>query len=203
MIVLTLCCTLSSAYAAANFVLNILDAANEGYNSIAPADPVSRAGGNPGTTLGEQRFIAQQWAFEWWGRRLDSAVDIVVDIQMNPLDCDAMEAVLAGAAPNFTIRDFPGAPMPGTWYPIALANKLAGTDLALIGNEISTVANSDIDNNDSCLFNFNWYYGLGQAPVNSVSFLKTIDSRNFPWHRRVEPGEYRHRGAIQWLPRYL
>ena len=47
-------------------------------------------------------------------------------------------------------RDFPNAPLTGTWYHVALANKLAGVDLS--------PADDDINANFST--NFNFYLGL-------------------------------------------
>ena len=58
--------------------------------------------------------------------------------------------VLGSAGPFEVFRDFPNAPLPGTWYRVALANKLAGVDL--------TPATDDINANFST--NFNFYLGL-------------------------------------------
>jgi hypothetical protein len=58
--------------------------------------------------------------------------------------------VLGSAGPISVARNFPNAPLPNTWYHIALANKLAGEDL------IPT--NDDISANFST--NFDFYLGL-------------------------------------------
>ena len=46
------------------------DAPGVGLNDPTPVAPV---GGNPGTTLGEQRRIALHYAADLWGAKLDSA----------------------------------------------------------------------------------------------------------------------------------
>jgi hypothetical protein len=51
----------SSAFAGANIVVVNADGAGEGFNDPTPAAPI---GGNAGTTLGQQRLIAFQFAAE-------------------------------------------------------------------------------------------------------------------------------------------
>ena len=65
------------APAAANAHITIVnvDGPNEGFNDPTPAAPV---GGNPGTTKGQQRLIAFQFAADLWGAALDSNVDIQI-----------------------------------------------------------------------------------------------------------------------------
>jgi hypothetical protein len=123
-------------------IVNI-NAPGVGFNDPTPAAPV---GGNTGTTLGQQRLIAFEFAASIWSARLDSNVPIRIRAQFTPLAANVLGS--AGAI-NF-FRDFPNAPLPGTWYHIALANKLAGVDLL--------PANDDINANFSSTFNF--YLGL-------------------------------------------
>ena len=59
----TLALVAGSARAAMITVVN-LDGPNEGFNDPTP---VAQVGGNPGTTLGEQRLIAFQYAADAWG----------------------------------------------------------------------------------------------------------------------------------------
>lgn len=165
----------SVSNATATFSIDVLDGENEGYNSNAAPDPVSTAAGNPGSTLGQQRVHALQNALDWWGQRLDSGVEIVVEAEMDALSCDESSAVLAAAGPNVAHMNFIGAPRPNTWYHGALANALSGSDLAGTDYaDIGTLANGDIDNNDGCLQNINWFYGLGPAPAGTISFFKTM-----------------------------
>ncbi len=129
--------------AEAQFVIVNINAPGVGFNDPTPAAPV---GGNTGTTLGEQRLIAFQHAAAIWSARLDSDVPIRIRAQFVSLG----PGVLGSAGPVSVARDFPNAPIAGTWYHVALANKLAGVDLL--------PANDDINANFST--NFNFYLGL-------------------------------------------
>ena len=137
----------------AQIVIVNINAAGVGFNDPTPAAPV---GGNTGTTLGEQRLIAFQHAADIWGARLDSDVPIRIRAQFVALG----PGVLGSAGPISVARDFANAPLPGTWYHIALANKLAGVDLI--------PANDDIVANFST--NFNFYLGLdnNHGPQNDL-----------------------------------
>ena len=73
----------------------------------------------------EQRLIAFEHAASIWSARLDSTVPIRIRAQFTALAA----GVLGSAGPVPCVRDFPNAPLPGTWYHVALANKLAGVDL--------------------------------------------------------------------------
>ena len=127
----------------AQFVIVNINAPGVGFNDPTPAAPV---GGNTGTTLGEQRLIAFQHAASIWSARLNSDVPIRIRAQFTSLG----PGVLGSAGPVSVIRDFPNAPLAGTWHHVALANALAGVDLL--------PANDDINANFST--NFNFYLGL-------------------------------------------
>ena len=131
----------------AQFVIVNLNAPGVGFNDPTPAAPV---GGNPGTTLGQQRLIAFERAAQLWSARLDSNVPIRIRAQFVPLGTN----VLGSAAPIAVVRNFVNAPLANTWYHVALANKLAGIDLITTGGAIS----DDISANFSS--NFNFYLGL-------------------------------------------
>jgi hypothetical protein len=118
------------AAAEAHITVINADGVNEGFNDPTPAAPV---GGNPGTTKGQQRLIAFQFAADLWGAALDSNVDINIEASFDPLGAN----VLGAAAAAFSIRNFntlaaPGFPggAPNTNYHGALADKRAGADLA-------------------------------------------------------------------------
>ncbi len=145
--------TAAAAAGPAQFVIVNLNPAGVGFNDPTPATPV---GGNPGTTLGEQRLIAFQYAASIWSERLDSAVPIRIRAQFTPLAA----GVLGSAGPVSVVRDFPNAPLTGTWYHVALANKLAGIDLLPV--------NDDINANFST--NFDFYLGLdtSHGPKNDL-----------------------------------
>jgi PA domain len=139
----------NTAFGTATIVIVNLDGPNEGFNDPTPAAPV---GGNPGTTLGQQRLIAFQHAADIWGATLDSNVTIRIQAAFNPL----APGVLGSAGAISVVRDFggvglfPGAEFPATWYGVALANKRAGVDLVPANNDINAQFSS----------NFNFYLGL-------------------------------------------
>jgi hypothetical protein len=159
-----------SARAATISVIN-LDGAGEGFNDATGVAPV---GGNYGTTIGQQRLIAFQYAAAIWAACLQSAVPVIVNAQMNPLSCTATSAVLGSAGATTVFRDFTGAPLAATWYPQALANALHGSDLDPGTADISATFNSNIGN-AGCLTGTFWYYGLdGNAPLSTIDFVAVV-----------------------------
>jgi len=144
---------------------------NTGFCDPAPAAPV---GGNPGTTLGEQRLNVFREAARIWGELLPSAVEIKVDAQFTPLDCEETSASLGSAGPLTFYRDFPGAPQSGTWYPKALANQIAGRDLGSSLSDIRARFNSELGQS-GCLTGTFFYYGLdANEPANQTNLLTTV-----------------------------
>lgn len=144
----------SAAYAGpAQFVIVNNNAPGVGFNDPTPAAPI---GGNNGTTLGQQRMNALMHAAAIWSARLDSSVPIRIRAQFTSLGA----GVLGSASPISAVRDFPNAPRPGTWYHVALANKLSGVD------QVPT--SDDINVNFST--NFNFYLGLdgNHGPLNDL-----------------------------------
>jgi len=152
---------LASAVSAATITVVNDDGFAEGFNDPTPAAPI---GGNSGTTIGEQRLIAFQFAADVWGALLPSEVEISITASFDPLTCNASSAVLGLAGPWQVFSDFAGAPLPATWYPAALANKFAGVDLApgdpsSDADDLYAQFNSNLDN-ANCLSASDWYYGL-------------------------------------------
>ena len=137
----------------AQFVIVNINAPGVGFNDPTPVAPV---GGNTGTTLGEQRLIAFNHAAAIWSTRLDSTVPIRIRAQFSSLPA----GVLGSAGPIVVFANFPNAPLQGTWYSGALANKMAGFDL--------DPTNDDINANFSTTFNF--YLGLdnNHGPLNDL-----------------------------------
>ena len=112
-----------------------------------------------------------QTAFEYavtiWESLITSPVDTVVDATWEPL---SPSGVLGSAGASNFYRDFPNAPVAGTWYATALANKLAGTDLdnyyGLPDVEIQASFNSNFPD---------WYFGIdGNTPANQVDFVSVV-----------------------------
>jgi hypothetical protein len=160
----------STAFGAATIVIQNNDAAGVGFNDPTPATPV---GNNPGTTVGEQRLKAFEFAAGIWGATLTSGPVITIRAGWSTtMTCTTNSAVLgsAGAASNF--RDFPGAPFPGTWYGSALANALSGSDLSP-NPEINATFNANIGT-AGCLDSAHWYYGFDNAHGNAGIDLVTV-----------------------------
>jgi hypothetical protein len=142
--------TAATAAAQGQILIFNNNAPGVGFNDPTPAAPV---GGNPGTTLGEQRQIVFLTAAAIWQEKLNPRVDIFVVAQFTPLGPNVL-----GSAGAITIwRDFDGAELPGTWYTSSLANHLAGIDHAPCGNPL-VITCFDIVANFATTFNF--YMGL-------------------------------------------
>lgn len=142
-----------------------LDFAGEGFYDSTSASPV---GGNPGTTLGAQRRAAMQYAADIWGSMLTSSQTIQLEARFDPLFCSSQSAVLGSAGARSVHRDFAGALVANTWYPQALANKLAGMDLDPGEADIGARFNSSLD---AGCFPRSWYYGLDGNPGDDVDFV--------------------------------
>lgn len=111
-----------TAAAQGRIIIVNTDGPNEGFNDPTPAAPV---GGNPGTTRGQQRLNVFNRAAAIWEAKLLPKTDIRVQASFDPLAAN----VLGSAGTTFVFSDFPGAEFTNTWYPVALANHLAGVDL--------------------------------------------------------------------------
>lgn len=163
---------------AAEFVLVNTDPAGAGFNDPTPATPV---GGNPGTTVGQQRLIAYSRALQLWGSILKSDVPIVVLGSFQPRSCTASAGVLASAGAWNIELDFPKAPLPGHWYHSALANSIAGVDLypgadIVDGADVVAFFNSNLGTT-GCLEASRWYYGLdskANAAAGEIDFLNVF-----------------------------
>lgn len=154
---------------AATIRLINLDGPNEGFNDATPATPI---GGNSGTTIGEQRLIVFQRAVDIWAAQLESPIEIRIGAKFDPLDCNATSVVLGMAGPSIVDSDFVGAPIPNTWYPAALADRLAGMDLDPGENDVDAQFNSAFGT--TCDFPAGWYYGLDGVPTGEDSDLLTV-----------------------------
>lgn len=143
-----------------------------GFNDPTPVAPV---GGNPGTTLGEQRLLAFQHAADIWGASLASSAPIRIGAAFLPLACDTSGAVLGAAGANYVISDFPAAPVAGTWYPIALAEKLAATPL-IPAAEPHVIArfNSRLGLFPDCVPGLTFYLGLDNNAGDQIDLVTTL-----------------------------
>ncbi len=177
---------LLSALAAQAAVIQISsrDPAGVGFNDPTPAVPV---GGNPGLTLGAQRLFVYQHVANLWGAAIQSPLPITVSAGWEALTCTATSAVLGSASSWNGWRDFPNAPKADTWYPQALANKLANVGQSLAdfygqqddgtgyGNvDIKTQFNVNLGK-PGCLDNGFFYLGVdGNVPAGQINFAVTL-----------------------------
>ncbi len=160
---------LSAEAFAANVILINEDARGIGLNDPTPVKP---SGGNPGTTVGEQRLIAYQFAADLWGSVLQSKVPIRVSASFADQPCDETTAILAGAGPEAVYFGFAGLE-PIVLYHSALADALTGVNLSTPKNRSDIVSqfNGDLGK-PGCLTGTGWYYGLdGKTPENTINFL--------------------------------
>lgn len=160
----------SSASGQATIVISNGDQPGVGFNDATPVAPV---GGNPGTTLGQQRLIAFQAAADIWGATLNSGPTITVDARWTALGCTATTATLGSASPFSVRQNFPNAPFNGTWYPVALANALSNNDTSA-NPEITARFNINLGTT-GCLETRHWYLGLdgnhGSTGIDLVTVL--------------------------------
>jgi hypothetical protein len=143
---------------AAQVVFVYADDPGEGFN-----DP----------TLGAARRAAFEFATTIWGNAVAGSVTIVVDAAMDPLGGNGSGAVLGQAGSALVARDFDGAPLAGTWYPIPLANQLAGEDLAPSTADVVATFNTDVDNG-TVLGSVDWYYGTDANPGSDIDFVAVV-----------------------------
>ena len=142
---------------AAAIVINKLNGTGVGFNDPTPAAPV---GGNPGTTLGEQRLFAFTYAANIWGATLTSSLPIIINAQLSALACTATGATLGSAGSTSAMRNFANAPFQDTLYLDALANKLAGSYLGTPNApQINANFNASLGMNANCLPGRTWCLG--------------------------------------------
>src|SRR5687768_13902531 len=104
-----------------------------------------------------QAQAAFQFAVDIWARQLASPVPITIDAQFQDFGPGVIGAVATGSFE----QDVPGG-IPGTFYPAALANRLAGADLQPAIADIFAKFGSGV----------NWYYGTdGNTPAGSYDFV--------------------------------
>ena len=92
---------------------------------------------------------AFQAAVDIWSTLIYSPVTIYIEAHWEGLGPN----VLGSATPNTFFANFEGSQKSGIWYPVALAEKMAGKDLNAVG-EADIYASFNKDQSD-------WYYGTG------------------------------------------
>jgi hypothetical protein len=179
-VVLTIGMAPTCAFGVAQIEIVVADDPGEGFNDPTPAVPV---GGNTGTTVGQQRLNVFRFAADIWSANLTSTQTIRILAFFDSLPCNANSAVLGAAAPYFTFANF-GAGLANTWYPVALAEKVADVDFGPFFDpedrfEIIAFFNSDLGKPGCLEANGGWYYGLDTAGPAGRSNLATTVLHEF------------------------
>ena len=160
-----------AASAAATIVITNVNQPGIGFNDNTPASPV---GGNPGTTLGQQRLNAFTFAASTWGATLNSNVTINIQAQFSALACTATSATLGSAGATNVFRDFPGNLISGHWYSYALANKLAGEEIGAGTPQINANFNSNLGLNPNCLPGSPFYLGIDNNHGTAIDLVTVL-----------------------------
>ena len=159
----------STAFASATITIQNNDPAGTGFNDPTPVSPV---GGNSGTTLGEQRLIAFQFAAGIWGATLNSVPAITIRANWSTsMPCSATAGTLASAGSVGVSNNFPNQPFADTWYLSALANALSGSDSNPASPEISTTFNARVGTTGCLEQSGGWYLGLDGNQGNRIDVV--------------------------------
>ena len=110
-----------------------------------------------------QAQAAFEYAVTIWESLITSPVNIVVDATWT--SSGFPPGAIGGAGANNFAANFTGTPMLDTWYPIALANKLAGSDLDPGSADIVARFNSGFPD---------WYFGTDGNPGSQVDFVSVV-----------------------------
>jgi len=133
----------------------------EGLNDTTPAEPV---GGNPGTTVGEQRLMSAQYSAALWSATLGNRIPISIRTEFIDLDCSGGTAVLGASGPSALYED--------NRYPAALANERAGQDLDPGREEIDSRFNGRVGRSDCAITA--WYAGLDNLAPAGTTDLASV-----------------------------
>ncbi len=150
---------------------NIYAAEGDAFSLVpAPAVPEGRhqvlGGDSPTirvyyTGFTPEAQAAFQYAVDIWKSTIVTTVDLEIDAHFELLG----PRILGSAGPYDFVRNFPNAPG-GTWYPIGLANKIAGKDLMEAYPDIVALFSSDAKL---------WYFGLdGRPPAGKYDFVTVV-----------------------------
>ncbi len=113
----------------------------------------------PGAQANPEARAAFDFALAIWAEEIVSSVPIRVSAEFASLG----PGVLASAGPSTLVSNFPGAPKQDVFYPIALANSIAGEDLAP-DTEFDLIVN--LGNG------IPWYFGTdGNTPAGLFDFV--------------------------------
>ncbi len=109
---------------------------------------------------------AFQAAVDIWANLITSPIPIRITATWRAIDSGTGGGTTLGqASPGDFTRNFPGQQRAGTWYPIALAEKISGQELNSINEpDITADFNSTAP----------WYLGLAAPPANQFDFTSVV-----------------------------
>lgn len=139
------------------FVLQSMDSTGEGFENNESVEPVA---GNPGLTLGEQRFNAVAQSLSILGDYINSSVPIVVEVEAP----DNVGGFLAQCGPSYMLSSFTNAPQMNVYYSVAEANSFAGFDLYPDSSDIHA----------KFYFDENWNYRLDSDTLVQGGIYSTL-----------------------------
>lgn len=102
------------------------------------------------------------YAANVWGTLINSAVPIKISACWANMGTGG---ILGHGGPRTYYSDFSGAPQAGTFYPIAIANALYGSDLNGGTEEMVIAYNAQFTD---------WYFGTGTCPSDKIDFIQVI-----------------------------
>ena len=118
--------------------------------------------------LGQARRTAFARAADCWSKHLSDAGTVRIETRFDNLGGSGTSATLGYAGPTLLHANFSGAPAGDVWYPAALADTIAGRDLAPGGADIIVVFNADVDG--SVLGTMDWHYGEDVSTPADIDF---------------------------------
>jgi len=140
---------------------------------------VSPVGGNPGTTLGQQRANVFAQAALQWTNIAQPSVNITISASFASLFCDGSGVIFASGGSTTSARNFTGAVDANTWYPQSLKNHITSTTS---GTAITITVNSNMGRASPACWDANsdgvndtWYYGYDHNPgANQFDLLNIV-----------------------------
>lgn len=112
--------------------------------------------------------LAFQKALDIWSSLIETEIPIRVRAVWQPITDSngSTNTVLGGASPGTYIRDFDGAQLTSTWYPVALAEKMTKREFnEVTAPDIFAQFNSSLSN---------WYLGTDGIPQTGKTDLTTV-----------------------------
>ena len=127
---------------------------------------------------------AFRYAADIWETLISSPVTIVIEACW----ADMPSGILGGGGSETYYRDFTGAPVPSTWYPVSLANAIYGADLDPTDPDINIVYNKDYQDTGEWYFGTDGNPGGGQIDFASVVLHEIAHGLGFSGSMRVSSG---------------